>query len=234
MSFNDWVDKDGVGLMYGTVPFKSINVKKSHYENHDYIVQIGLFLDAFGTPKFNFFYNNHQVSLMSKQAFVDAKQAYPKLYEKTTNLKGRETTEYITRNLIEYINIDKGYIKLTKRPMRHDYLDSETDFKNYELDKDTVLFCAGLHSKLFKDRYEDFVRFMIELFPKPLPSEKSLKYEHLCFYNYTRKKDQLCKSKPVVQTDDPCLLPFKDDFDILHRIPGLRKTRRRRRFERCT
>jgi hypothetical protein len=232
MKQSEWIDRNGIGLMFGTHTIQYSKPFASYYMNYFYMTQIGLFLDAFGKPNFPFFQNSHQVSLLSKQAYKDARIAYPDLYEKTVNLRGRETTEYITRNLIEYIAIHKGYIKLSKKKIPHEYFDVECDFKNYELKKNTVLFCTNLNSFLKENHYVDYIMFMIELFPKPLPSETHLKYETTCFYSYTRKHKH-CKNKLVVKTDSICYLPDEDTFDITHRIPGLRKTQRRRRLDRC-
>lgn len=235
MKKDDWV-QNGIGkLQYDYErPILSLKPQPSRVWNYDVLTQIGLFLKQFGKPDFRFFRPSHHITVLSKQAYKDAVEAFPDLYETTVTMKGRELKERITRTLIEYVSVHKGYCRINRKRIPSCYLNFETDYKNYTLPKSTVLLCTNLNAQSKESNYDDYVRFMIELFPTPLPCETHLNYEQVCYYTYSQKVGSkrgrppaICRGKPSTEKDDPCLLPEDTTYDILNNIPYLRKTMRR-------
>jgi hypothetical protein len=235
---SDWVE-DGIGLLQIDKPILSMKPQPSRVWNYDGLTQIGLFLKQFGKPHFRFFKPSHHITILSKQAYKDTVEAFPELYEATVTMKGRELKERITRALIEYVSIHKGYCKINRKRIRSYYLNFETDYKNYSLPNDAVLLCTNLNAQSNYASYDDYIRFMIELFPTPLPCETHLNYEQVCYYTYKRKAGSkrrktsaICRGRPSTAKDDPCLLPEDTTYNILKHIPYVRKTMRRRPCDR--
>ena len=197
MQQSDWVE-NGVGkLLIGgdlnRIDKKDIN---SFWYKYSLLTQSKLFEQKFGKPSFKFFKWTHQMSILSKQACKDTIEAFPELYEKTRNMKGRERKEYIGRMLFEYVSIQKGYCKINKRVPSLKYL---SDTYNYAkpLASTPTLLCTNINANI-KD-YSDYIKFMLKLFPKPIPSETHFSYEGKCFYRY--KDVETCKDTEIVKTD---------------------------------
>ena len=224
MAITDWAE-NGVGKLQKHETIESFKPRKSKVWNYDTLTQIGLFIEKYGKPAFKFFTRTHNITIFSKKAYEDIKADFPKLYENTIDLKGREEKGRITRSLVDYVGVHKGYCKLSPKKIPSEYLNYETDYKNYVLKNDTVLFCANLNSYFKESYYNDFMRFMLQLFPKPLPCEKYLSFEHACYYTYGKNPSpRMCLKKPTTKLDNICLLPVDKSYNITSRIPYLRRT----------
>jgi hypothetical protein len=188
MDRKDWFDENGVGkLSIGPGIHKTSHIRNRYNLGHWYkygtLLQAELFLRKFGTPNFKFFQWTHHMTLISKQACKDTIAAFPELFEKTRNLKGREEKEYIGRLLFEYVGLQNGYMKLNPTPPYRWYLSHRSNYKMH-LPKNVSLLCTNLNSILSPNKYDDYVRFMTNLLPKSLPSERFISYES---NNYTQK-----------------------------------------------
>lgn len=177
MKKSDWVE-NGIGKL--NIKNLITSELKSKWVKDDILSQKDLFIDKFGS-NFNFFMNIHQMTIMSKRSWIDIEQLFPKLYKSTINMKGRSNVKRITRFLADYIAIYKGYCKISK--INYDYRDF--DYKT-PLKPGSLLLCTNLNSKLKPTAYNDYMNFMLKIFPTPLPSETELSYENVK-YNFLNK-----------------------------------------------
>jgi len=227
MKMSDWIE-NGVGKLRHAGYIKSLEPKKDMWSNYYVVSQVGLFIEKFGRPKFKFFNPSHQISLLSKKACLDTKNAFPDLYNVTVNLMGREKKEHLTRFLYEYVAVHKGYCVLDNTPIGGEYMDYESDYKHYKLKKNCALLCTNLNSYFKESSYGDYLRFMINLFPTPLPGEKYMSYENVCYYVYSGvKATPFCKGKPISEGDNVCLIPVEKSYDVFGRLPYVRRTIKR-------
>ena len=196
MERKDWFDENGIGkLVIGPGIYKTSHIQNKHNLGHWYkygtLLQAELFKRKFGNPNFKFFQWTHHLTLVSKQACKDTIAAFPELFEKTRNLKGREEKEYIGRLLFEYVGLQNGYMKLHPKPPYRWYLNQKSNYR-MNLPKNLSLLCTNLNSILPENKYDDYVNFMTKLLPKPLPSERFMNYEHK---NYAQKGGRKTRKK---------------------------------------
>jgi hypothetical protein len=221
MNYSDWVDKDGIGLLQIDANIDTFEPKQDAWWNADILSQVELFLRTYGKPNFNFFAPTHNITILSKKACQDIFIQMPELYNKTIQLKGREFTERITRLLFEYVAIYKGYCKINEKQFEKIVLNYESDYTNYKLNKNIKLLCTNLNSKLAEDDYNEYLRFMLNIFPKKLPCEKFMRYENKCYYRYS--DSQMCKTKQLLQTDNINIFPKNFKKNMTNRLNFTKK-----------
>jgi len=231
MKQDEWIDKNGIGILRTDKYLRSFTPRKlDNHKNYDILLQVGLFLEKFGKPKFPFFSPNHQITILSKKAYNDLRIAYPKLYDVTINMKGREYKERISRLLLEYMAVYNGYSKV-KFDGESIYLNYKTDYSNTILSKHIQLLCTNLNSLFPEDQYTTYMSFMVRLFPKPHPAEKYLSYENICYYRYQKQGcPSMCAKMPLQSITENDSLPIDNTFNIIKRIPYLLKTRKKRKL----
>lgn len=197
MKESDWVE-NGVGklLTGGDLHNISKNDVKFFWYNYSLLTQSKLFKQKFGQPKFKFFKWTHQMTILSKQACKDTVEAFPELFEKTRNIKGRENTDYIGRMLFEYVSMHKGYCKENRKGPSMKYLSNTYNYTK-PLSSTPTLLCTNINSNL--KNYQPYIQFMLKLFPKALPSETHFSYEGKCLYRY--KDVEACKDTEIVLKD---------------------------------
>lgn len=228
MKQSDWIDKQGLGKLRTTDYLHSFKPESCNHKNYDILLQVGLFLEKFGKPKFPFFSPNHQITILSKEAYNDVRIAYPKLYDITINMKGREYKERISRLFLEYMAVYNGYCKV-KFDTHSENISNTKHYSNIVLKKDTQLLCTNLNSTFPEDQYSTYMSFMVRLFPKPHPAEKYLSYENICYYRYQKQGcPSMCAKMPLQSITENDSLPIDNTFNIIKRIPYLLKTRKKR------
>jgi pyruvyltransferase len=196
MTHEQWFD-NGVGkIVNSPIKFFDPSLKKSqqHWYKYGILSQWKLFKEKFPNPTFEPFIETHQISIFSKQACIDAKNMYPELYDKTLSMKGRVEEDYIGRLLFNYIAIQKGYCIFNKRPPSIAYYSKANLFK--PITNVPYLLCTNLNSMMSKKKYTQYMQFMLDIFPKPHPSETYLSYESTCYYRY--KDVNMCKNTPIL------------------------------------
>jgi len=227
MSKEQWVTKNGIGKLQMSHPiqFNSDTYKfnPSSWESTFIYSQASLFIKKFNLPNFPFFYPTHHITVMSKKAFKDVRKAFPELYKTTLNLKGREEKLYISRTLIDYVSILNGYCKISDTKITGKYLNWLADYSTYKIHSNVSLLCTNLNSYFKKSKYNDYMRFMVKLLPKPIPGEKYMSYEQNCYYTYNNSLvPSICQGKPNTTNDNIAL------------IPNIRTTRKKRQGSKRT
>lgn len=222
MVLSDWVDSSGNGKLQSAGIIESFEPRPDSWWNSDILSQIELFLKFFGKPKFDFFCRTHHITILSKKAYTDVFKTMPKLLEQTTMLKGRELVDRITRTLLEFVSVHNGYCKINETIFPSVLLNEESDYTNYKLPKDTALLCTNLNSKILKVDYGEYIRFMVNLFPQPLPGEKYLNYEDVCYYRYTDCVKE-CLNKSILSVDNLKLIPKNTKKNMSARLRLTRK-----------
>jgi hypothetical protein len=178
-----------------------------------------MFLKKYGMPNFKFFCRTHQVTILSKKAYIDILNDFPNLLEQTSGLKGREFKDRITRTMLEFVAVKNGYCKINDEKIPSMLLNQESDYTNYKLEKNVGLLCTNLNSKILRDNYNEYMRFMIKLFPKRLPGEKYLNYEDVCYYRYTKGTcPKMCVKKPFISVDNIGLIPKNTEKNMTRRL----------------
>ena len=193
MNKTDWFDAKGIGkLIIGPGIHEISHIHNKHKLGHWYkygtLLQSELFKRKFGEPAFKFFQWTHHMTLLSKQACIDTIQAFPELFDKTRKMKGREETEYIGRLLFEYVALQNGYMKINPNPPETLYLNEKYSYRKHK--NIPSLLCTNINSSMSSHKYNDYVKFMMKMLPKALPSERFMSYESKIYKHLggTRKR----------------------------------------------
>lgn len=235
MNIGDWIDNSGNGKLQIDSYIDTFEPRPDSWWNSDILSQVELFLKTFGKPKFKFFCRTHQITILSKKAYIDINNALPNLLKNTSKLKGREYKDRITRTLIEFVSVQKGYCQINDTKFLTEILNQESDYTNYKVKSDTLLLCTNLNSKILKSDYNEYMRFMLNLFPKKLPAEKYLNYEDVCYYRYTKNPcPKMCVGKKIVDFDNIRLIPKNSKKNMSKRLSLTKKLKTRKNISGST